>query len=55
MFFHWRPSAHAKRHCAKLDRYYAKCQKVAGGHHSTPPHEKRYNWLVKQDYQWIGM
>lgn len=46
----WRPSAHTKRHCKKLDRYYAKCQKVASGHHSEFPHLKRYNWLVKQEH-----
>lgn len=34
--FRWRPRWHTarfKRHCAQLDRYYAKCQKIAGGHH----------------------
>lgn len=47
----WRPSAHMKRHCKKLDRYYAKCQKVANGHHATLPHEKRYEWFAKQQYR----
>lgn len=47
----WRPSAHMKRHCEKLDRYYAKCQKVASGHHSELPREKRYKWLVEQEYR----
>jgi hypothetical protein len=40
-----------KRHCGKLDRYYARCQKVANGHHSKFPHEKRYDWLIKQEYR----
>lgn len=46
----WRPSARLKRHCAKLDRYYARCRKITNGHHATFPHEKRYNWLVSHDY-----
>lgn len=47
----WRPSPHARRHYGAVDRYYAKCQKVAGGHHSELPHVKRYEWLVRQDYR----
>jgi hypothetical protein len=47
----WRPSAHMKRHCEKLDRYYARCQKVANGHHSTFPYMKHYDWLIKQEYR----
>jgi hypothetical protein len=49
----WRPSTRMKRHCAKLDRYYAKCQKVANGHHSKFPHEKRYDWLIKQEHRGV--
>jgi len=40
-----------KRHCKKLDRYYAKCKKLAGGHHSELPHVKRYMWLVEKEYR----
>lgn len=47
---HWRPSAHTKRRCQKLDRYYAKCDEVANGNHAMFPHEKRYRWLVRQEY-----
>jgi hypothetical protein len=50
--FRWRPQWHTRRyirHCQKLNRYYAKCQKVAGGHHAELPHVKRYYWLINQD------
>jgi hypothetical protein len=50
MFTKWRLSSHAKRHCARIDRYYARCQKVANGHHSEFPYAKRYEWLIKHDY-----
>lgn len=48
---YWRPSSFTRRRCAQIDRFYAKCQQVAGGHHAEFPYMKRYNWLVKQDYR----
>lgn len=48
----WRPSRRFSRRAVRLDRYYERCYRLAGGAHVPPPYVRRYVWGVR--YERLG-